>query len=285
MKELVILGHGPAGISAALYAVRGGAPVTILAKDDGALAKADLIQNYYGFENGISAKQLIANGIKQAQNLGAKLLQKEVCGIEFGADGYDVKTTDGSSLTAGAIVIAVGISRNIPPIGNIAQFEGKGVSYCAICDGFFFRKKKVAVIGSGAYAKSEYGVLKNIIEDVTILTNGEQPAFDSPVCNTKKIARFEGTDLLERIVFADGSSEQFDGAFIACGSAGAFELAKKLGLETNGNKIAVNENRETNIPGIYAAGDCVAGLQQIAKAVCEGMIAGTQALKYLKSLG
>lgn len=285
MKELVILGHGPAGISAALYAVRGGAPVTILAKDDGALSKADLIQNYYGFEEGISAKQLIANGVKQAQNLGAKLLQKEVCGIEFGADGYKVKTTDGASLTAGAVVIAVGVSRNIPPIGNIAQFEGKGVSYCAICDGLFFRKKKVAVIGSGAYAKSEYAVLKNIIEDVTILTNGEQPAFDSPACNTKKIDRFEGADLLERIVFADGTEEAFDGAFIACGSAGAFELAKKLGLEINGNKIVVNENRETNIPGIYAAGDCVAGLQQIAKAVCDGMIAGTQALKYLKSLG
>ena len=285
MKELVILGHGPAGISAALYAVRGGAPVTILAKDDGALSKADLIQNYYGFEEGISAKQLIANGVKQAQNLCAKLLQKEVCGIEFGADGYEVKTTDGASLTAGAVVIAVGVSRNIPPIGNIAQFEGKGVSYCAICDGFFFRKKKVAVIGSGAYAKSEYAVLKNIIEDVTILTNGEQPAFDSTACNTKKIDHFEGADLLERIVFADGTEEAFDGAFIACGSAGAFELAKKLGLEINGSKIVVNENRETNIPGIYAAGDCVAGLQQIAKAVCDGMIAGTQALKYLKSLG
>ena len=184
MKELVIIGHGPAGISAALYAVRGGAPVTILAKDDGALAKADTIQNYYGFANGISAKELIKDGINQAKNLGAKLLQKEVCGIEFGADGYEVKTTDGASLTAGAVIIAVGTSRNVPPVKDLAKFEGKGVSYCAICDGFFFRNKKVAVIGSGAYAKSEYAVLKNIIDDVTILTNGEQPAFDSPACNT-----------------------------------------------------------------------------------------------------
>ncbi len=285
MKELVIIGHGPAGISAALYAVRGGAPVTILAKDDGALAKADTIQNYYGFEKGISAKELIKDGVNQAKNLGAKLLQKEVCGIEFGADGYEVKTTDGASLTAGAVIIAVGTSRNVPPVKDLAKFEGKGVSYCAICDGFFFRNKKVAVIGSGAYAKSEYAVLKNIIDDVTILTNGEQPAFDSPVCNTKKIDRFEGEDLLERIVFEDGTSENFDGAFIACGSAGAFELAKKLGLEIGGNKIVVNEKRETNIPGIYAAGDCVAGLQQIAKAVYDGMIAGIEALKYLKSLG
>ena len=284
MKRLVIIGHGPAGISAALYAVRGGAPVTILAKDNGALAKADLIQNYYGFEHGISAKELIANGVKQAENLGAKLLQKEVCGIEFGADGYEVKTTDGDTIPAGSVIIAVGTSRNVPPIKDLARFEGRGVSYCAICDGFFFRKKRVAVIGSGAYAKSEYAVLKNIIDDVTILTNGEEPAFGSPVCNTKKIDRFEGTDLLERIVFEDGSSENFDGAFIACGSAGAFELAKKLGLEIAGNKIVVDEKRSTNIPGIYAAGDCIAGLQQIAKAVYDGMIAGTEALKYLKSL-
>ena len=172
MKELVIIGHGPAGISAALYAVRGGAPVTILAKDDGALAKADTIQNYYGFEKGISAKELIKDGVNQAKNLGAKLLQKEVCGIKFGADGYEVKTTDGASLTAGAVIIAVGTSRNVPPVKDLAEFEGKGVSYCAICDGFFFRNKKVAVIGSGAYAKSEYAVLKNIIDDVTICPVG-----------------------------------------------------------------------------------------------------------------
>ncbi len=285
MKKLVIIGQGPAGISAALYAVRGGADVTVVAKDLGALAKADKIENYYGFEHGISAKELILAGIAQAKNLGAHFIENEVCGIEFSADGYDVKLGDGCSLSAGAVIIAVGTSRNVPKIGNIQRFEGSGVSYCAICDGFFFRGKKVAVIGNAAYALSEYNVLKNIIEDVTILSDGNIPSFDSPACNTKKIDRFEGNEHLESVVFSDGTSEHFDAAFIACGSAGAFELSKKLGLETDNGKIVTDYNCATNIPGIFAAGDCTKGLQQIAKAVYEGMIAGTQALKYLKSLG
>ena len=281
MKELVIIGQGPAGISAALYAVRGGASVTVVAKDGGALAKADKIQNYYGFADGVSAKELVANGIEQAKNLGVKFVEAEVCGVEFGADGFEVKTTD-RTIAAGALVIACGTARNVPPIRNIDKFEGRGVSYCAICDGFFFRGKKVAVIGSGPYAESEYGVLKNIIEDVTILTNGLAPQFSLP-CDTRKIESFEGGEAVEEIVFADGTREKFDGIFIACGSAGAFELSKKLGLETDGNKIVTDEKRATNIPGIYAAGDCISGMQQIAKAVCDGMIAGTEALKFLKA--
>ena len=284
MKKLVIIGQGPAGISAALYAVRGGADVTVIAKDGGALEKAELIQNYYGFENGISAKELTERGVKQAQNLGVKIVKDEIAGIEFGADGYSVKTVS-AEYEAGAIVIACGVSRNVPPIQNIEKFEGKGVSYCAVCDGFFFRGKRVAVIGSGKYALSEYGVLKNIVDDVTVYTNGDSPAFDTAniARDGRKILSFEGEDKISEIVFEDGTRKAVDCVFIACGTAGAFELSKKLGLEMSGNKIAVNEKRETNIPGIYAAGDCTPGLQQIAKAVCDGMIAGTEALKYLKS--
>ena len=220
-------------------------------------------------------------GISQAKELGVKFINDEVCGIEFGADGFEVKTTS-DTLPAGALVIACGTSRNVPPIEGIDKFEGRGVSYCAICDGFFFRGKKVAVIGSAAYAKSEYEVLKNIVEDVTILTNGEKPQFDLP-CDTRKILRFEGENAIDLVVFEDGIKEHYDGVFIACGSAGAFELSKKLGLETKNNKIVTDETRATNVPGIFAAGDCIAGLQQVAKAVCDGMIAGTQALKFLKA--
>ena len=131
MKKLVILGKGPAGISAALYAVRGGADVTVVGKSGGALEKAGLIQNYYGFEDGVDAKQLVAAGVKQAENLGAAVLDGEVSGIGFAADGFEVKLTDGSVLPAGAVIIACGTSRNVPPIGNIRRFEGTGVSYCA----------------------------------------------------------------------------------------------------------------------------------------------------------
>lgn len=281
MKKLVIIGKGPAGISAALYAVRGGLDVTIVAKDGGALQKADKIDNYYGFDGGISARKLLEDGENQARTLGVQFVTDEVVGVEFAESGFAVKTLS-KDLEANAVVLACGTSRNVPPIENIEKFEGRGVSYCAICDGFFFRKKKVGVIGSAGYAKSEYGVLKNIIDDVTILTDGKQPSFDSLPFTDKKIKSFEGGEKLEEVVFEDGTREKYDGVFVACGSAGAFELAKKLGLEIDGNKIVTDDKRATNIPGVYAAGDCVKGLQQIAKAVYDGMLAGTQAIQYLK---
>lgn len=280
MKQLVIIGQGPAGISAALYAVRGGADVTVIANGAGALARAGLIQNYYGFEDGISGRELIEAGVRQAEKLGVRMVRGELFGIEYGEEGFAVKTSAGT-LDAGAAVIACGTQRNTPPIAGIDAFDGRGVSYCAVCDAFFFRGKKVGVVGSGAYAASEYEVLKGVIQDVTALTNGEAPQFSLP-CDTRKIARLEGGDALERVVFEDGSAEAFDGLFIACGTAGAFELSRKLGLETANGKIVTDERRATNVPGIFAAGDCTAGMQQIAKAVCDGMIAGTEALKYLK---
>ena len=282
MKQLVIIGQGPAGISAALYAVRGGADVTVIANGAGALARAGLIQNYYGFEDGISGRELIEAGVRQAEKLGVRMVRGELFGIEYGEEGFAVKTSAGT-LDAGAAVIACGTQRNTPPIAGIDAFDGRGVSYCAVCDAFFFRGKKVGVVGSGAYAASEYEVLKGVIQDVTALTNGEAPQFSLP-CDTRKIARLEGGDTLERVVFEDGSAEAFDGLFIACGTAGAFELSRKLGLETANGKIVTDERRATNVPGIFAAGDCTAGMQQIAKAVCDGMIAGTEALKYLKAL-
>ena len=221
------------------------------------------------------------DGENQARTLGVQFVTDEVVGVEFAESGFAVKTLS-KDLEANAVVLACGTSRNVPPIENIEKFEGRGVSYCAICDGFFFRKKKVGVIGSAGYAKSEYGVLKNIIDDVTILTDGKQPSFDSLPFTDKKIKSFEGGEKLEEVVFEDGTSEKYDGVFVACGSAGAFELAKKLGLEIDGNKIVTDDKRATNIPGVYAAGDCVKGLQQIAKAVYDGMLAGTQAIQYLK---
>lgn len=281
MKQLVIIGQGPAGISAALYAVRGGADVTVIANGAGALARAGLIQNYYGFEDGISGRELIEAGVRQAEKLGVRMVRGELFGIEYGEEGFAVKTSAGT-LDAGAAVIACGTQRNTPPIAGIDAFDGRGVSYCAVCDAFFFRGKKVGVVGSGAYAASEYEVLKGVIQDATVLTNGEAPQFSLP-CDTRKIARLEGGDALERVVFEDGSAEAFDGLFIACGTAGAFELSRKLGLETANGKIVTDERRATNVPGIFAAGDCTAGMQQIAKAVCDGMIAGTEALKYLKA--
>lgn len=281
MQQLVIIGQGPAGISAAIYAVRSGTPVTVLAKDLGAMKKADIIENYYGFPEAISAMELLNNGIKQAKNLGVNFVNTEVYGIEYATDGFVIKSNV-EDISAKAVIIACGMTRNVPKIENIEKFEGKGISYCAICDAFFYRNKKVAVIGSGQYTLHEYQVLKNVIQDVTILTNGASPNF-TEAHNTKKIKSFEGDTTVQAVIFEDGSREEFDGIFIANGSVGPFELSKKIGLQLEKNKIVVDAKMQTNIPAIYACGDCVAGLMQVPKAIYEGMIAGIEASRYMKS--
>ena len=285
MKNLIILGNGPAGISASLYAVRGGANVTVVAKDGGALTKASLIQNYYGFENGIDGKSLYEIGIKQAKKLGVEVEKEELLKIEIDIkEGKNVfiLTTTKKQYMAKAVIIATGTKKNKVKIKGVKNLEGKGISYCAICDGFFYRNQDVAVIGSGNYALSETNDLINIAKTVTILTNGEKaPEFRAENVNiiTKPIEEIKGENKVEEVVFNDNSRLKTSGVFIAQGTAGSTEIAKKLGILLNGDKIVVNDKMETNIKGIYACGDCVGGLLQISKAVYEGTKAGLEVIK------
>ena len=135
MPNIVIIGGGPAGLSAAIYAVRAGMQATVLYKDGGALAKTDKIENYFGFIEPVSGAELLERGQKQAERLGAVLRQIEVTGIEYAAQGFTVKTADGV-FDADAVILATGSPRAVPKIEGVAAFEGHGVSYCAICDAF-----------------------------------------------------------------------------------------------------------------------------------------------------
>ena len=136
MPNIVIIGGGPAGLSAAIYAVRAGMQATVLYKDGGALAKTDKIENYFGFIEPVSGAELLERGQKQVERLGAVLRQTEVTGIEYAAQGFTVKTADGV-FDADAVILATGSPRAVPKIEGVAAFEGRGVSYCAICDAFF----------------------------------------------------------------------------------------------------------------------------------------------------
>ena len=284
MYDVIILGGGPAGVSASLYCKRGNIDVLMIYDEDSGLNWAHKIDNYYGFENGISGKELFENGIKQAQNIGVKTAQEEVVKIERLKDLFAV-TTESNSYVAKAIILAMGAKKNTLNIQGIQEFEGKGVSYCAICDGFFFRDKDVAVIGSGNYAISETNDLINIVNKITILTNGEEaPDFraDNVEVVTKNIKEISGDNRVEEISFDDGSTIKAQGVFIAQGTAGASEFAKKLGIVTKNDKIVVDENMKTNIKGVFACGDCTGGLLQVSKAVYEGTKAGLAVIEYLK---
>lgn len=284
MKNVIIIGNGPAGISTALYTVRAGIDTTIIGKDFGALGKATEIENYYGFSQPISGKELVNEGIEGARRLGVKFISDEVLGLSF-TDQLVVKTKD-QDYAAQSVVIATGTSRNTPKIKGLKDLEGHGVSYCAVCDAFFYRGKDVAVLGDGEYALHEALELLQTSHTVTILTNGKEPTIqipDSIQVITSPIEQVKGEQFLETIQFQDGSILPVAGLFIAVGVAGSTDLAKKIGAITENNKILVDENMSTNIPGLFAAGDCTGGLLQISKAVYEGAKAGTEIVKFFRN--
>lgn len=286
MYDVIIIGAGPAGISAGLYTRRANLKTLIIYNEESSLEKADKIENYYGFENGISGKNLYESGIKQAKNIGIDLKQEEVIKIEIVKDEFRVSTNI-DEYKAKALVLSTGNRKNKPQINGIEKFEGKGVSYCAVCDAFFYRNRSVAVLGSGNYALSETNELMHVVDKVKILTNGENaPEFraDNVEIETKPVKQILGNEKVEEVEFEDGTKIKTDGIFIAQGVAGSLEFARKLGVITRKNEIVVNENMETNIKGLYACGDCTGGILQVSKSVYEGTKAALQIIKYIREM-
>lgn len=284
MSNAIIIGNGPAGISAALYTTRAGIDTVIIGKDHGALGKAAEIENYYGFSQPISGKALIDNGILGAKRLGARIISDEVLGLSY-LDSFVVATKE-KDYHADSVIIATGTARSTPKISGMKEFEGRGVSYCAVCDAFFHKGKDVAVLGDGEYALHEALELLPTSKSVTLLTNGKQPSALIPEnikVNTNSVDSLKGKNTLDSIIFQDGTSLSVSGLFVAIGVAGSTALAKKLGAATENDRILVDENMATNIPGLFAAGDCTGGLLQISKAVYEGAKAGMEAIKYLRN--
>ena len=295
MENIVIIGAGPAGISAALYAARGNMNPLVINNGIGALEKAEKIENYYGLEQPLSGKELYERGISQAEALGVRILDAEVLGIS-GFDTFTVKTKAGDFDTV-SVILATGGKRSAPKIPGLKEFEGRGVSYCAVCDAFFYRGKEVAVVGNGEFALHEAEELRNVTQDVTIYTDGKEPEFsrEHPIAvNTMKIQAIEGDDKVSGLLMQSDTAAQdaeapensfypADGVFVALGTAGSTEIARQMGAEiTDKGNIKTDEEMATTIPGLFAAGDCTGGLLQVSKAVYEGSMAAISAGKYVR---
>lgn len=282
MYDAVVIGAGPAGISAALYLKRANKNVLVLYHGVSQLEKAHKIDNFYGFRDGISGKELYDNGIAQARNLGISVLDEEVLGVQMNEKmEYVVKTLD-HSYEAMVVIIATGNKKLKPNIKGFDEFDGKGISYCAICDGFFYRKKVVAVIGNSNYAISEAEELSNVTPNVTILTNGLKMEKGTTFpTDERKILEVGGDVRISYVKFEDGSIMELNGIFVALGEAGGADIAKKLGIYMEKDTIVVDENMKTNVPGVYACGNLTGGLLQINKAAYEGAKAGLDAVKYI----
>lgn len=290
MCDVIIIGRGPAGLSAALYTTRSNLATLIIGRSGSRLLKAEKIDNYFGFAGTVSGRHLLAEGEKQAARLGAVIIDDEVISIEKD-DCFKVLTTAGEYLGK-AVLLATGQPGKTIAIENLVKFEGKGVSYCSTCDGFFYNNLKVGVLGNRDYAVYEAKELTTYTKNITIYTNGKKLEVNETNeeesrmfrVDLRKISKLEGTELLQRIHFTDGTSEEIDGIFVAYESASSLDFARKLGILTEGSRIVTDANQKTNLEGLFAAGDCTSSLWQVSVAVGQGALAGKAIAGYVKSL-
>jgi thioredoxin reductase (NADPH) len=311
-SDAVVIGKGPAGIQAALYIARAGLSVSAIGYDAGSLALAEKIENYYGLPNPATGAELQKTGEAQARVFGAGLYDCEVVGLNYTDDGGFRVIAAECEFTAIAVLISTGFKRAKAAVDGVERFEGKGVGYCAVCDGFLYRGKKVGVLGHAQYAFSEARELAEITGSAVIFTNGATPDFGVEptdidpavfeiVC--EPIDRLEGVELpgsenpgseniggerpkderLKGVRFKNGGFRELDGLFIAGDSAGGSDLARKLGvLLTPKGDIITEGGQATNVPGVYAAGDCTGAFRQIAVAVGQGALAARQMIDFIR---
>lgn len=283
MQHIVIIGGGPAGLSAGIYAARSNIKTTILFKSGGSLMNTD-IENYFGFPEPISGVELLARGRVQAERLGAHLARTEAVGFSCNNGLFTIQTLRGD-YHAEAVILAMGSQRKAPPIAGLREWEGRGVSYCAVCDAFFYRDQPVAVLGKGKYALEEAQTLLPVARSVTLLTNGAAAPNGLPQgvqVDTRNITGLAGGQHVEQVAFTEGEPLAVNGVFVAYGTAGSVDFARKIGAFTEDGHIRVDAAMATNVPGLFAAGDCVGGLLQIAKAVSDGAQAALSAVKFLR---
>ncbi|HBV85707.1 thioredoxin-disulfide reductase [Desulfosporosinus sp.] len=300
MYDVLIIGAGPAGLTAGIYAARGGLKTAIveLAMPGGQAASTENIENYPGFPNGINGYELMDLFYKQAMTFGVEFIFGEVQKFELNNDIKKIHT-DSQVLEARSIIITAGSKPRLLGVPGEDKFRGSGVSYCATCDGAFFKGKKVVVVGGGDAAIEEGAYLTKFAEEVTIVHRrtgfrASQIALNRAKENPK--IRFELNAVVEEILGSNhvegvrilevlsGVSREIpaDGVFIYVGTdPNAQFLHGELETDDRGY-IITNHLLETNIKGVYAAGDIRnTPLRQVATAVGDGALAAVEVEKYL----
>ncbi|WP_258083529.1 thioredoxin-disulfide reductase [Thermococcus thermotolerans] len=303
--DVLIIGAGPAGFTAAIYAKRFGLETLILSKDlGGNMALTDLIENYPGFLQ-ISGSELTSRMHEQVKNLGVDIVFDEVeridpteCAYYEGPCKFAVRTKNGKEYKAKTIIIAVGAAPRKLHVPGEEELTGRGVSYCATCDGPLFKGKKVIVVGGGNTALQEALYLKSIGVDVTLVHRRDQFRADKilqdrfkesgiPTILNTVVTEIIGENKVEAVklknrVTGEETEMKVDGVFIFIGYEPKTDFVKHLGITDEYGYIPVDMHMRTKVKGIFAAGDITNVFKQIAVAVGQGAIAANSAKELLE---
>ena len=299
--DLIIIGAGPAGLTAGIYGARSGLKTLILEEKTpgGAAAESPLIENYPAFP-GISGRELVEKMLEQCKKFGVEIHELERV-VELGLEGKK-KTiqTEKASYETSAVIVAPGCHHAELGVAGEKEFLGKGVSYCAVCDGPFFKGKKVVVVGGGNSAAASAWYLSNLASEVKIVHRKNRLRAEEALVKNlleKKVKFLLNTELKEirgkakvkRVVlFNDrtGKTQEIeaDGVFILVGEVPNSGFAKRAGIKTDRlGYIIADERQRTNVEGVYAAGDVTTcPVKQVGTAVGQAIVAATEAFGYIK---
>ncbi len=290
--DVVILGTGPAGLQAAIHAARRKASVLVLGKERKSSIFHHHVENYCCVFN-TTGEDIIQTGRRQAAGFGAEFLEEDVLAIAPQDSGFAIKLESGRSLLTASVIVATGTARNRLGVPGEKELLGRGVSYCVECDCNFFKNQDVAVAGGGSAAASGALTLLGYAREVHLVCERLEvnPTLADEIRKSgivlhegAQVKEIAGTEGVEGLVLEDGSRLAVQGVFIELGAKGVMELAGHLGVQLDEEMkyIQTNKKMETNVSGIYAAGDIAGPPWQVAKAVGEGCVAGLEAAAYAK---
>jgi thioredoxin reductase (NADPH) len=292
--DVIILGTGPAGLQAAIHAARKKVSVLVLGKETRSSVYHAHVENFCCIFN-ISGEEILKTGRQQAVNFGAELLEEDVLNILPEGSDFKIISESGTELLCKSLIVATGTTRNKLGVSGEKEFFGSGVSYCVECDANFFKDEDVAVVGGASaavggaltlleYARSVHLVCDKL--DVADTLAAEIKQSHVIIHENEKVMEIAGDDRVKEIVLADQSRIPVTGVFIELGARGVMELAAHIGIQFDDEMkyIDTNKKMETNVPGVYAAGDICGPPWQMAKAVGEGCVAGLSAAGYVKRL-
>ncbi len=294
--DVAIIGCGPAGLQAAIHAAGKKAKVVVFGKSrKSGLYKAH-VANFCCYDKPVKGKQMLEAGRAQAESFGAVFVDEDIIETKNEDQVFDLLTESGKSFTSHALILSMGITRKELRVKGEKRLVGRGVSYCVDCDANFFKGMDVAVVGNESAAVTGALTLLSYAKTVTLICrklmvtdalHERLKESEVKVIQDTWVKEVLGEKELAGVLLKNKETLKVDGVFVELGAKGALELAANLGVAFDAETfsfIETNKKQETNLPGLYAAGDITGLPWQIAKAVGEGCVAGMEAAEYVKKL-